>query len=288
MGRLIATTGAAVALTFALTVSAQAQEMTEDAPFSGLYVGAAGGYDVQPNDVGSRILFDRNLDGRFGDTVTTIRGTDAFSPGFCNGSAKTATPAGGCRNDADGAAYYGRVGFDQQRGHIVVGFVGEFGKTEITDSVSGYSTTPASYVLSRKVDYEGSIRGRAGYAVNTTLFYGSFGAGYARINRLFATTNTANAFTESGRQNQFGFLGGGGIEQKINKHVSIGLEYMYHQYRDNDFRVRATAGPAISGSPILLANNPFVIAPNTTGTDFRRSDDKFRWHSLRATASFRF
>ena len=59
-----------------------------DAPtgFNGLYVGAAGGYDVQSSD-GGRILFDRNLDGRFGDTVLTPAGADAFSPGFCNGRA---------------------------------------------------------------------------------------------------------------------------------------------------------------------------------------------------------
>ena len=35
-------------------------------------------------------------------------------------------------------------------------------------------------------------------------------------------------------------------------------------------------------------DNPFVLAPNTTGTNFQRSDDKFRWHSMRATAAFRF
>ena len=49
--------------------------------FSGIYVGAAGGYDVQPNDGGARLEFDRNLDGRFGDTVLTGTGANAFSPG---------------------------------------------------------------------------------------------------------------------------------------------------------------------------------------------------------------
>jgi outer membrane immunogenic protein len=34
--------------------------------FNGIYVGVAGGYDGQSNDRRSRILFDRNLDGRFG------------------------------------------------------------------------------------------------------------------------------------------------------------------------------------------------------------------------------
>ncbi len=276
--------GLAGAVILGLTASpAFAQETTEDAPFNGLYVGAAGGYDVQPNDAGSSILFDRNLDGRFGDAVTTAAGANAFSSGFCNGAttATTLTGGRGCRKDKDGAAYYGRVGMDTQRGNIVVGVVGEFGKSEITDSVTAFSTTPASYVMTRSVDWEASIRGRAGYAVNTTLFYGTFGAGYAKIDRDFYSTNTGNAYQQSGKRQQFGIVGGGGIEQKVTPNISVGMEYMFHQYQDDDFRVRVTQGTQ-------PATNPFVLAPNTTGTDFRRSDDKFRWHSLRATAAFRF
>jgi outer membrane immunogenic protein len=276
--------GLASAVILGLTaLPAFAQETTENAPFNGLYVGAAGGYDVQPNDAGSSILFDRNLDGRFGDAVTTAAGANAFSSGFCNGAttATTLTGGRGCRKDKDGAAYYGRVGMDTQRGNIVVGVVGEFGKSEITDSVTAFSTTPASYVMTRSVDWEASIRGRAGYAVNTTLFYGTFGAGYAKIDRDFYSTNTGNAYQQSGKRQQFGILGGGGIEQKVTPNISVGMEYMFHQYQDDDFRVRVTQGTQ-------PATNPFVLAPNTTGTDFRRSDDKFRWHSLRATAAFRF
>lgn len=272
---------AALAGTALFALPAAAQETTDDRPFEGVYIGAAGGYDVQPNDVGSSILFDRGLDGRYGDTVSTAAGANAFSPGFCNGRGRGATRAAGCTNDKDGAAYYARAGADTQRGNIVVGFVGEFGKSDITDSVTAYSTTPANYVMTREIDWEASIRGRLGYAANTTLFYGTFGTGYARIARSFATTNTANAFAERGKQNQFGITGGGGVEQKLGRNFSIGLEYMYHQYQDDDARVRVTQGTA-------PATNPFVLAPNTNGTDFRRSDDKFRWHSLRATAAVRF
>ena len=77
---------------------ALAQDMGTDtgerAPFDGLYIGAAGGYDAQSNDSGSTILFDRGLDGRFGDTVTTAAGANAFGTpvgGFCNGRATAGT-----------------------------------------------------------------------------------------------------------------------------------------------------------------------------------------------------
>jgi outer membrane immunogenic protein len=252
---------------------------TRENPFLGLYVGGSFGYDVQPNDVGSSVLFDNGLNGSFGDTVRTGAGANAFSPGFCNGAALTATPSGTCRNDKDGIAYYGRLGFDSQLGPLVVGVVGEFGKTEINDSVSAFSTTPANYVLTREIEWEASIRGRVGFvAGRSTLFYGAFGPGYASIDRSFRSTNTANSFALSGKRRQFGVTGGGGVEQMIGNNFSIGLEYMYHQYQDDDFRVRVGQGTA-------PATNPFVLAG---GTDFRRSDDKFRWHSLRATAAFRF
>jgi outer membrane immunogenic protein len=280
--RLLALAAAATMLT---AVPAMAQDVVaDDQPFSGIYIGASGGYDVQPNDRNSGLLFDRNLDGTFGDTVTTTTGANAFGPGFCNGAARTQlSPANGgpCANDRNGFSYSGRVGFDVQRGPIVVGAVAEFGDTEITDQVSGFSTTPASYVLYRNIDWEGSVRGRLGFAANTTLFYGTFGAGYAKIDRAFASTNTANAYALTGEDKQFGILGGGGIEQKIGDNFSIGLEYMYHQYNDDDLRVRVSQGTQ-------PATNPFVLAPNTTGTDIRRSDPKFRWSSLRATAAFRF
>ncbi|USU11752.1 outer membrane beta-barrel protein [Sphingomonadaceae bacterium OTU29THOMA1] len=272
--------GAVAAATFA--TAAQAQETTDRAPFSGIYVGASGGYDVQPNDVGSSILFDRGSNGSFGDTVSTAAGANAFSPGFCNGRAVGATPLpGSCRNDKDGWSYYGRVGFDTQRGNIVVGALGEFGKTEITDSVSAFSTTPANYVMTRDVKWEASIRARAGYAAGTTLFYGTFGPGYANIDRSFTSTNTANSFAQFGKRKQFGIVGGGGVEQKLGENFSIGMEYTYHQYQDDDARVRVSQGTA-------AANNPFILPAGGVTTDFRRSDDKFRWHSLRATAAFRF
>ncbi|WP_375426996.1 outer membrane protein [uncultured Sphingomonas sp.] len=252
---------------------------TDEFPFSGVYVGGSFGYDVQQNDVGSRILFDAGLNGGFGDFVRTGAGADAFSTGFCNGAARGATSAPGCANDRDGIGYYGRVGADYQVSKIVVGVMGEFGKSKISDSISAFSTTPANYVMTREVEWEASIRGRAGFvAGRSTLFYGAFGPGYINLDRSFRSTNTANSFEQRGKRRQFGITGGGGVEQMIGNNFSIGMEYMFHQYDDDRARVRVGTGTA-------PATNPFVLA---RGVDFRRSDEKFRWHSIRGTAAFRF
>ncbi|WP_260597953.1 outer membrane protein [Sphingomonas endolithica] len=267
--------------TAALALSSPAfAQSTEEAPFSGVYVGGSIGFDAQPNDVGSGISFDRNLDGTFGDAVTSGAGTNAFANGFCNGRA-TSTANTSCANDKDGLSYAARVGIDQQIGHIVFGVVGEFGKSEIRDSVSGFSSTPAAYTFTRKLKYDASIRGRLGYAANNTLFYAAGGPGYAKLRHSFTTTNALNAFSSDGDSDTWGFVAGGGIEQKIGRNFSVGLEYLYNQYKDDDYTVRAARGTA-------AIDNPFISAPNTTGTDLTRSDQQFRWHSVRATAAFRF
>ncbi|SFR98237.1 outer membrane protein [Sphingomonas jatrophae] len=270
----------------ATTVAAPA--FAQDAgvePFSGLYVAGTIGKIAQSNDGPSAIKFDRNGDGTFGDPVFTATGGDAFNnstgQAYCGGRALGATFGAGCARDKDGFDYSARVGFDRQMGPFVVGVVGEFGKATLKDYVTAYSTTPASYTMERRIGWEASARLRAGYAANTTLFYATGGAGYAQIKNRFFTTNTANAFTDNGNSKEWGFVVGGGIEQKITQNISLGVEYGYHDYKDDGYRVLATRGTA-------AATNPFVLAPNTAGTTFARADDNFRWHSVKAVAAFRF
>lgn len=262
----------------ALAVASPAAAQSSDRPFDGLYVAVSGGYDVQPNDVGESIKFDRNLDGNFGDAITTTANVNAFSPGFCNGQARTNSPAAGCVNDRDSWAYSGRVGYDRQMDHIVVGVVVEGGYSNIRDAVSAFSVTPASYTINRKLEFYGNVRLRAGYAFNTTLFYATGGGAYARVNNYFRSTNVVNGFRSNGDSNAYGFAVGGGVEQKIGRHLSFGLEYLFTRLQDDDYRVRVSGGPATS---------PFVLG-NASGTDFARSYEKFRWHSMRAVLAYHF
>ncbi len=270
---------ASLAVATVAATPALAQDAPER-PFEGFYVGASVGFDPQSNDIGEGVSFDRNLDGTFGDIISTTAGANAFSPGFCNGAANANIPTEGCRNDRDALSYSGRIGGDIQRGPFVFGAVAEFGRSEVRDSVSAFSTTPASYTLTRQIDYDINLRARAGFAAHNTLFYVTGGGAYAKVKNSFTTTNTANSFTLRGEDGRFGFVAGGGIEQKISRHISFGLEYMYNQYNDGDFRVRVGQGTAPLTNPFLLST--------VQGTDFRRTDDRFRWHSARFTVNYRF
>jgi outer membrane immunogenic protein len=184
-----------------------------------------------------------------------------------------------CGNDHDGIEYAVRVGFDKQvHENFVIGLVGEFGKAEINDSVSAFSTTPAYYTMTRDLKYDANIRARVGFTPGTTLFYATGGGAYGRVRNRFSTSNTTNSFSTNGDKNAYGFTAGGGVEQKLGRNISVGLEYLFTDLKDDKARVDVGAGTA-------GATNPFVLAG---GTEFRRNDDHFRYHSMRATVAFRF
>lgn len=248
--------------------------------WTGPYAGISTGLDFQGDDSNARVEFDTNLDGTFGDTVRTTGGTDAFSRGFCGGRALGPNPTG-CRRDSDRLGYAGHVGYDVQFGNIVVGAVGEFGKSNIVDSSSAYSTTPARYAFVRSMDWNAQGRLRAGYALGDTLPYVTGGAALARVDHGFETSNAANTFTQDrDKRNAWGYTAGGGIEQRVSDNFSIGVLYTYTSVNDRSPTVRVGQGSA-------LASNPFLLV-NAAGTDMRRSDDRFDWHSARVRASFRF
>jgi outer membrane immunogenic protein len=276
------TTLTLAALAAAISSPALAQSETAEDGFTGFYVGGSVGVGFSQNDGnGSSILFDRDLNGTFGDTVTTNTGANAFSPGFCGGAALGNTAGQGCRREDKAIEYMGRVGFDIQRGSVVFGIVGEAGVSEIRDGVAAFSSTPAQYTMIRDLKFNGGLRARVGYTPNnSTLFYATGGGAYGKVRNSFNTSNTANSFTLNGDSDAWGFGAGGGVEQKIGKNFSVGVEYLYTDLYNDKARVRVGPGTA-------PATNPFLLA-NAGGTDFKRSDPHFRWHAIRAVATFRF
>ena len=266
------------AIAFSVTAApAFAQDGEEE--WEGAYIGGSFGLAAQNNDRRESVLFDTNRDGTFDNGVFTTTGANAFSTGFCGGAANSRVAAEGCRGDRDGLEYNVRAGYDVQSGNIVYGFVLEGGKNEARDSVTAFSTTPANYTFTRELDYSVQARARVGYAARGALFYATGGAAYGKIDNSFSTSNGANSFTNNGGTKSWGYSYGGGTEVKIAKNFSLGLEYLYTNFVDDDFRVNVGPGTA-------LATNPFLL--RSGGTDFRRSDSDFDMHNIRLTAAFRF
>jgi outer membrane immunogenic protein len=265
-----------------IAASPAAAQSDRDSHFDGPYVSATFGMAAQNNDHGDTLVFDTNRDGRYGDQVTTSTGANAFGPGFCHGTAGGATPSDGCGPDNNRPEWSARLGYDRRMGHnFVVGGLFEVSKSYARDYTSGYSTTPASYQLGRKMDYALSLRARAGFTPGGgALFYATGGASYGKIKHSFRTTNTANSFADvDNDKHVWGWQLGGGGEIMVTKQVSLGLEYLYNRYRDNKYHVAVGPGTAPATNPFLLGGG---------GTNIRPSDTDFAFHSLRATVGFRF
>ena len=269
-----------VLLTSAAALAPSAFAQTSD--WTGLYVGVQAGL---AKDLGKteRVAFDTNRDDNFNDTVNTALGVDAFSPGFCNGAARGATAADGCRAGKDNNLGYGiRAGYDWQFGNFVVGAIGDWNVVNIGTDVSAFSTTPASYTFTRDLKSVAAIRGRAGYAFDTSLVYATGGWAWGDMDRSFSTTNTANTFTAAEYDDPNGYQIGAGYEVKLNNMMgnnwSVGIEYLWTQLED-DSVVAVGRGTA-------LATNPFVLV-DSTGTDIRRSNEDFRFGQLNLMLNWR-
>lgn len=263
---------------------AMAQDDSGRGEFSGFYVGGSVGATFQSDNEDETVLFDRDLDGDFGDTVTTTTGANAFSTGFCGGSVGTSPtrPSDGCESEETALEFSGRVGFDRQMDTLVVGVVFELGTTDGESAVTAFSTTPASYTFTREIEYLANLRARVGFtATPTTLVYGTAGGGYASLETGFVTTNTVNGVNRDDLDDEsFGYVLGLGVEQKLGRSLSLGIEYLYQEYEDES-SVRLGAG---ANTP---ASNPFLLG-NAAGTDFIRSEGNFNLHSFRAVANLRF
>lgn len=264
----------ALSTTSALATPAAAQD------FNGAYISIGGGGVLQPNDAREGLTFDTDRDGAFDESVISAAGGDLFAPGYCGGPA-TGTANIGCRNDKDGPEYFARLGYDQRMGNFVLGLVLEGGHSTVRDSVSGFSSEPARYTMSRESDWQAGARLRAGYTPGGgALFYVTGGGAYARLDNKFATTNASNSFNDNGKTNGWGYSAGGGAEVMVTKNIAVGLEYLYTDLKDKDYVVNVGAGS-------VTLNNPF-LAGGGDGTDIRRGDPHFRTHSVRGTLSFRF
>jgi outer membrane immunogenic protein len=103
-----------------------------------------------------------------------------------------------------------QAGYNWQFGQFVFG-----AETDI--QVTGGDDTFAPYKFSNP--WFGTLRGRAGYALNNILFYGTFGLAYGEIKGELGTLDES--------QTHVGWAGGLGMEVGFTPNWSARVEYLY-------------------------------------------------------------
>ena len=123
--------------------------------------------------------------------------------------------------DFDGALLGGFVGYNYQfANNWVVGIEGDFEGNWGDGSLNNGT----SYGL----DWQGSVRGRAGYAFDRALLYGTAGWAVARLNADRGTAGEDN-------QTFDGYTVGAGVDYAFTDMIFGRVEYRYTNFGDKDF-----------------------------------------------------
>jgi outer membrane immunogenic protein len=138
--------------------------------------------------------------------------------GWTWANADTDAPQGEVEADGiDGGAY---AGFDYQMGNFVVGLEGDV----IVSGVDGDSGA-----LSVDQGLNGSLRARAGIALDQFLLYGTGGAALSNVE--------LSRGGESDDQALWGWTVGAGAEAFVWNNVTARVEYRYTDYENDTFSV---------------------------------------------------
>lgn len=116
-----------------------------------------------------------------------------------------------------------QAGYNWQSGAFVFG-----GETDL--QVSNADDTFAPYKFSNP--WFGTIRGRAGYALNNILFYGTGGFAYGGI------TGETGGLSES--KTHVGWTAGAGVEFGVTQNWSAKVEYLYIDLGSRAYSITST------------------------------------------------
>jgi outer membrane immunogenic protein len=188
--------------------------------WSGFYIGVAGGYGTS----------------RF--TATSV------STGVVN----SADYSGGLLGVTAGA----NAQFDQ----FVLGAEGDILWSGMGGS--GACSAAPAFSCTSSVDWQGTLRARAGFALDSVLLFATGGLAFGGVS---ASTNGAAApATGSYSGTSVGFTVGGGVELAVTEQVSVKAEYAYTDLGT----LRAPAGTLANTSAVDLraTNHTFKIGAN--------------------------
>lgn len=164
------------------------------------------------------------------------------------------------------------AGYDRQFGRFILGGVVDANFADIRQRQSGFSNTPAFYHEDREIDFMATGRLRFGYAFNDRVMaYLTGGLAYAHVDYDFKSNTGATVVSRGGDSSQFGYVVGLGVEARVTRNISLGLEYLYTNLGDDNYKTNLSGVGAFAPS-----------------TDTRGSDRDFDYHMIQAKLAYRF
>lgn len=185
-----------------------------------------------------------------GAQVGGVWGASNVGNAFVNGAAPIANQqafaATSSQQNAAGFSGGGQIGYNHQVDRWLVGIEADASYTGLrqsrttTAAFQADSLTTSSAVSS---DWMVTLRPRAGYAVDRTLFYLTGGLALTDLNFASSYADTTGQSAASGfGKTRVGWVAGAGIEHAFTKNWTAKVEYLYA-----DFGKQSVTSPVIAG-----------------------------------------
>jgi len=126
--------------------------------------------------------------------------------------------------DAKGGFGGGQIGYNVQTGTLVLGIEGDIAGGDISQTINGSTAQGIPFTTAFTNDTLASLRGRAGIAYNTWLFYGTIGGGWGH-DKISANVHGV-PFSSNGWLS--GWSAGAGVEWALAPNWSTKFEYLHY------------------------------------------------------------
>ena len=148
---------------------------------------------------------------------------------------------------ATGALGGGQIGFNYQVNSLVLGMEGDF-------DYSSLSSTSTASILSEtsKIQWLATIRGRAGFAIDRIMIYGTGGAAFVPVSDSITASGYGTVFNAS--STNIGWTIGAGVEGAFAQNWTAKIEYLYVQSNFSLSGPIAVAGGTLSYTGTISEN----------------------------------
>jgi opacity protein-like surface antigen len=162
-------------------------------------------------------------------------------------------------NAAQGVIGGAHAGYNYQINQWVLGLEGSVDPTTLLRSVSVLPVDGSTIQGDLRSSIQGSIRGRAGFAFDRLLFYGTGGVAFAKFSSdlQLSGIDLLGPFYAAGSRSssRVGWTVGGGVEYAINSYWSVMGEYRYSDFgRITDLPAPTVVGTSATANRHLAQN----------------------------------
>lgn len=151
-------------------------------------------------------------------------------------------------SDLKGAFLGAQIGYNFQSGPWVFGVEADVSTTNIENDLAGGTIVNRDEYV--ELNWMATLRGRAGYAFNKTLVYGTIGAAAANV-----TAIDWDAGPESATNNHSGLALGAGVEFALSDRSTLVAEYQHVDLKDEVYNLGLPDDVGVSSSQLKLGFN---------------------------------